>query len=482
MENLVCNLTGTVRSKMLQGREHLVANATLIVPGVLSGNLGPLLYPPEEVGRDIQAWNGVPLVVYHPGNGHSAKTPSVLNRQGVGTVLNAFFDDQLRAELWFDAERTKQVDNRVYESLVNNQQIELSTGLQTQNEKAEENSVFNSPLGPKPYTHIARNYKPDHLAILPDQIGACSLGDGCGVFNKLSDDDVRDSLRGLLVKRTGADNLWIETIFANEVVFSMDGVLHRLKYTRAKDKVTLAGDEPNKVQRVTTYKVINHSDGPDGASTLNLNEDVTMAKKLTDEARTQMVDELVDNSCCWEENDRKELNAMTDLQLTRTKQAADKQVENEELLTAAENGFKDDRVEVNFDREKGTWTHNVFTKDDEDEENPKGKKKEMDDKKKMTDNEWYDQAPESVRNTLRRAQESEDRERKALVAKVVKNVAKDQQAAKVESLQNKSIEDLQLIASLLSQEKATRFVGQSGQSHKQVDNIDREDILLPTEL
>jgi hypothetical protein len=29
---------------------------------------------------------------------------------------------------------------------------------------------------------VARNYRPDHLAVLPDQRGACSLTDGCGVM------------------------------------------------------------------------------------------------------------------------------------------------------------------------------------------------------------------------------------------------------------------------------------------------------------
>jgi hypothetical protein len=42
-----------------------------------------------------------------------------------------------------------------------------------------DNPVFN---GVK-YEGIARNLRPDHLAILPDDKGACSLEDGCGVNN-----------------------------------------------------------------------------------------------------------------------------------------------------------------------------------------------------------------------------------------------------------------------------------------------------------
>ena len=34
----------------------------------------------------------------------------------------------------------------------------------------------------KSYTYIAKNYRPDHLAVLPDNSGACSISDGCGVL------------------------------------------------------------------------------------------------------------------------------------------------------------------------------------------------------------------------------------------------------------------------------------------------------------
>lgn len=56
--------------------------------------------------------------------------------------------------------------------------MELSTGLFTQNEPAPAGATFNG----RPYDYVARNYRPDHLAVLPDQIGACSLADGCGVL------------------------------------------------------------------------------------------------------------------------------------------------------------------------------------------------------------------------------------------------------------------------------------------------------------
>lgn len=181
MERAVCNLTGSVRRETLHGREYLVGPLSLIVPGVLKGSQGPLYYPPEEVSRNASAWNGMPIVVYHPtvdGEGVSARDPKVFNSSGIGTVYHAEANGKLTAEGWFDVERVKRVDSRILTALEQGKLIGLSTGLFTDNEVAPEGSSHNG----KPYTHVARNYRPDHVAILPDEVGACSIEDGCGVL------------------------------------------------------------------------------------------------------------------------------------------------------------------------------------------------------------------------------------------------------------------------------------------------------------
>lgn len=173
--------TGKVRKEKLQGRDYYVAPASMLVPGVLNGSRGPVYYPEEEASLEPQIWNHVPLVVYHPmenGKFVSARSPEVLEKYGVGLVLRAGFNGKLRSEAWFDIDNTRRVDERVLQSLENNEPLELSTGLSAELEPAEEGAVYNG----RSYTHIARNFKPDHLAVLPDQVGACSLDDGCGVL------------------------------------------------------------------------------------------------------------------------------------------------------------------------------------------------------------------------------------------------------------------------------------------------------------
>lgn len=207
METLVVNLSGRVRRDRLYGKDYLVAPLTLIVPGVLNGSKGPLLYPPEEVGKDPSIWNGVPIVVNHPsenGMAISARSPDVLNKQGIGFVFRSKMGEALGAEGWFDVDSTARIAPKILTKLQNNESIELSTGLFTDNFLAPPDSIFNSKTGKKSYKYIARNYRPDHLAILPDQVGACSLKDGCGVLaNQESEGEIMTENKQTLWQKLG---------------------------------------------------------------------------------------------------------------------------------------------------------------------------------------------------------------------------------------------------------------------------------------
>lgn len=182
METLANNLSSHTRKAKLNGREYLVAPMVMINPGVLNGSQGPLYYPFDEIQKTAGAWNHMPVVVNHPTNNGkpiSARSPEVLERYGIGFVFNTTTEDgKLKAEAWIDLDKAALVDNRIVDSLLSGNKIELSTGLFTDNEPADEGATYNG----KNYQYTARNYRPDHLAILPDQIGACSVTDGCGVL------------------------------------------------------------------------------------------------------------------------------------------------------------------------------------------------------------------------------------------------------------------------------------------------------------
>lgn len=185
VETFLTNISGKTRRATLNGRAYIIAPAVLITPGVLNGSNGPLFYPADEISKDPMAWNAMPIVVYHPthnGKPVSARDPAILEKQGIGHVYNATTNGKLTAEAWFDEALTRAYDlqlepsKKILPRLERGESIELSTGLFLDQE-AHEQRIDNG----KPYSHTARGYRPDHLAVLPDQVGACSINDGCGV-------------------------------------------------------------------------------------------------------------------------------------------------------------------------------------------------------------------------------------------------------------------------------------------------------------
>ena len=63
-------------------------------------------------------------------------------------------------------------------------EVEVSLGMFTENDMEE------GEYEGKQYKGIAKNHRPDHLAILPDQIGACSCKDGCGLGANKKDEEI----------------------------------------------------------------------------------------------------------------------------------------------------------------------------------------------------------------------------------------------------------------------------------------------------
>lgn len=182
--NLETELATNARRQTLNGREFVVADVVMLKEGVLNGSKGPLFYPLEEIARYPGMWNGFPLTTpTHPlaANGLpiSARSPEAWNRYTVGYIFNDRMVGKARhAEIWVDVEIANKLEPRLVPRVLSNKPINVSTGLFTTDERLAQNMTWTDG---KTYTHIARNYRPDHLAILLDDLGACSVRDGCGV-------------------------------------------------------------------------------------------------------------------------------------------------------------------------------------------------------------------------------------------------------------------------------------------------------------
>lgn len=177
-QQIVSNFSGPMRRERRDGREYLVCPTTILVPGVLSGNHGPLLYPPETVQRDASAWNGQPVVVEHPvrnGRSISASHPSV---RRFGMLDRArIANGKLVADAWLDVETFRRERPDLLRRIETGDRLEVSTGLFDERDEAPPGASHNG----QPYTAVVRRIRPDHLALLPSTRGACSIKDGCGL-------------------------------------------------------------------------------------------------------------------------------------------------------------------------------------------------------------------------------------------------------------------------------------------------------------
>lgn len=172
--------TGDIcRTEILDGREYRVFPVVLIVDNVV---MNGLLYPAEELESFAESWNGIPIPLYHPedeaGDFLSANIPAVLEKWTMGRLFNVVHEGgRLKGEMWIDVAKCQVNEpmQAALDRLESGMPTEVSTGLYCEVE------LTNGRMNGVPYDGIARNIHPDHLALLPEQEGACNWKDGCGV-------------------------------------------------------------------------------------------------------------------------------------------------------------------------------------------------------------------------------------------------------------------------------------------------------------
>lgn len=168
----------TPRIATMNGRKHLVVPVVALVAGVVNG----MLVEADELRKFADAWNGRPIPIRHPQSGGdyvSANSPEIIERQVVGQFFNAHIVDghKLVGDLWLDIAKCEALGGDALATLRRleaGQPVEVSTAY-----FADVNPTIGNHNG-QPYTGIQRNLRPDHLALLPDDVGACSWKDGCG--------------------------------------------------------------------------------------------------------------------------------------------------------------------------------------------------------------------------------------------------------------------------------------------------------------
>lgn len=187
MEKLTFNLRGQTRRVVENGVTWLVAPLTSITAdGVLPGSRGPLLYPTAEIKRSVPEWDGTPLVNGHPWRNGQPCSAMDVPEQHLGEIRNTHFDVKLKHDAWFMEDKVRQHSPEIHEALINHRPMECSSGLYTTNVPAPNGQAMS--VHGHPYVAVATRYVPDHMAILPREVGACSLQDGCGLMVNSSGD------------------------------------------------------------------------------------------------------------------------------------------------------------------------------------------------------------------------------------------------------------------------------------------------------
>lgn len=172
---------GTVRTELWNGREHLVVPVVALQEAVIHAVNAPTAeyVSTSALAGSVDKWNGHPLVVGHPtknGKQISAHDPTVLARHAFGFIRQALMHgSRLGMEAMVDPERLVALkQSQLLADLRAGKSIEVSIGALVTTNKKE--GRFEGLSYEGEWIEI----EPDHLAFLPDGIGACSLEMGCG--------------------------------------------------------------------------------------------------------------------------------------------------------------------------------------------------------------------------------------------------------------------------------------------------------------
>ena len=169
----------------LDGRKYITAPVVPIVSGV--HNMEFVSY--DEITVFVDSWDGIPLPVDHPvdskGLPITANSPDVIESSVIGRLFNVVAREDIQGisgEIWIDIEKAATVPGgaEVLRKLQAGEQLEVSTAYNTYIDNIP-GEWMNKKTGKiEKFRATQTSLRPDHLALLPFDTGACSWEDGCG--------------------------------------------------------------------------------------------------------------------------------------------------------------------------------------------------------------------------------------------------------------------------------------------------------------
>jgi hypothetical protein len=310
-----------IREELLDGREHLVVPVVMMREGVHNGSRGPLLYTEEEFKKNPTHWNGIPITINHPEG--TANEPTV---HTVGKIFHTHMEgDKLKAEAWIDIAHLSDVSELALSYIREQRALNVSVGVFS--EEINESGEWNG----EQYRARAVDYRPDHLALLPEATGACSWDDGCGIRNKENEvvpkSNANDKLMNVKkedlvkMKETRLDLLFNETGF-REISQLLQSKLDALD-TDSRYHFLEEVYQDNFVFRVSN-RVSNQSTFYKQSYSLTANDEVELAQDAKEVRKNISFEEVTQN----EEGEKPSVNISkksnkTKRKMTRNKKATE---------------------------------------------------------------------------------------------------------------------------------------------------------------
>ncbi len=326
---------GALKLRTLNNKSYLTGPVVMAKETVMNG----LLYKGNELKRGVPGWNGRPVTVTHPkkdGNFVSANSPEVLEETQIGFIFSTNYDDnttKLTADVWLDVAKLDKF-TEVRDTVANGGMLEVSTGLFV--DIKEGDGVLNN----KEYKGEAVNHLPDHLALLPAEVGAFSISDGAGFprvnvllgTNEITFNERYRLVHKALKTKLGDKFYYIEEIFDNSVVVVLSNSLYAYEYNLDKDTGVLTLGEGVEVYQKVEYPPVNTL----GTNMeVNDNDKKQVDEPVVEEVVTNEEDTKVEEQATTEES-QVEPTANTEEQTVEETPVEDEPVANEdEELTEA---------------------------------------------------------------------------------------------------------------------------------------------------
>lgn len=228
----VVNSASNITSETIDGKPHIVVRG--ITPVVDDIVMNRKLYPAAEIEKAYNTLERNPMPLGHPkvdGKHVSARDVRAVNNYHVGAWLQnvSHKDGKVTGDMYVDrqyaesSDKGKRLVNRLNEMSAgtNSDPIHISTGL------LYSGIAANGESKGKKYDEIATNMNFDHVAVLLDEPGAGTPGDGVGIFVNAEGDEQEIELANLA---DGADctreGPWNKTkfFFTNASNFSFDDI------------------------------------------------------------------------------------------------------------------------------------------------------------------------------------------------------------------------------------------------------------------